>query len=279
MAEEGELVGGPSRSSFGKIVSETKGRYLILTSTDFNHDYDEQLQRESLRSLVNQKPGYFHEGRFYRTGWNNLPDRYSELTRILIKSESTAIEPGSDANNHALSPRDLYAADNRIRLRAKHLWILFAILALSVVHISCLTMNRSRLGTYHDDGIYVTTAKAIATGQGYRIVSLPFEPSETKYPPLHPFLLSVIWRLKFQLSPKSNSDDLVVNCGEHRISRFILEIPHHQWLCLCLTEQYCRFSGRSEHVDDCILHKRDNRDALCHVVRSRFVSRRETGST
>jgi len=111
----------------------------------------------------------------------------------LIKSESTAIEPGSDANNHAPSPGDLYAV-NRIRLRAKHLWTLSAILALSVV-LYLLTMNPSRFGTYHDDGIYVTTAKAIATGQGYRIVSLPFEPSETKYPPLYPFLLSVIWRL------------------------------------------------------------------------------------
>lgn len=52
-----------------------------------------------------------------------------------------------------------------------------------------------RFGEYHDDGIYVTTAKALATGQGYRIISLPYEPGQTKYPPLYSFLLSLIWRM------------------------------------------------------------------------------------
>jgi hypothetical protein len=51
-----------------------------------------------------------------------------------------------------------------------------------------------RFGAYHDDGIYATTAKALATGQGYRIISLPDEPAQTKYPPLYPLLLSLIWR-------------------------------------------------------------------------------------
>jgi hypothetical protein len=53
----------------------------------------------------------------------------------------------------------------------------------------------ARFGEYHDDGIYVTTAKALATGQGYRIISLPYEPAQTKYPPLYSFLLSLIWRV------------------------------------------------------------------------------------
>jgi 4-amino-4-deoxy-L-arabinose transferase-like glycosyltransferase len=50
-------------------------------------------------------------------------------------------------------------------------------------------------GRAHDDSIYVTTAKALATGEGYRIISLPYEPAQTKYPPLYPFLLSLIWSL------------------------------------------------------------------------------------
>jgi hypothetical protein len=53
----------------------------------------------------------------------------------------------------------------------------------------------ARFGEYHDDGLYVTTAKALATGQGYRIISLPYEPAQTKYPPLYSFLLSLIWRV------------------------------------------------------------------------------------
>src|SRR5688572_6363137 len=56
-------------------------------------------------------------------------------------------------------------------------------------------MRPDRFGAYHDDGIYVTTAKALATGEGYRIISLPYEPAQTKYPPFYPFLLSIIWRI------------------------------------------------------------------------------------
>jgi hypothetical protein len=52
-----------------------------------------------------------------------------------------------------------------------------------------------RLGEYHDDGLYVTTAKALATNQGYRIISLPYEPAQTKYPPFYSLLLSMIWRV------------------------------------------------------------------------------------
>jgi hypothetical protein len=55
------------------------------------------------------------------------------------------------------------------------------------------------LGTFHDDGVYLVTAKALATGQGYRIVSLPGEPAQTKYPFLFPWLLSIVWRARSTL--------------------------------------------------------------------------------
>jgi hypothetical protein len=35
----------------------------------------------------------------------------------------------------------------------------------------------------------------MAEGQGYRIISLPDQPAQTKYPPFYPFLLSFIWRV------------------------------------------------------------------------------------
>ncbi len=50
-------------------------------------------------------------------------------------------------------------------------------------------------GFSHDDSLYVTGAKALATGKGYRIISLPGAPAQTKYPPLYSFLLSLIWRV------------------------------------------------------------------------------------
>jgi hypothetical protein len=50
-------------------------------------------------------------------------------------------------------------------------------------------------GKLHDDAIYVSTAKALATGQGYRQIHLPEAPLQTKYPILYPTLLSVVWRI------------------------------------------------------------------------------------
>ena len=55
--------------------------------------------------------------------------------------------------------------------------------------------NKQALGLFHDDGIYTVVAKAIYQGEGYRIISLPKAPPQTKYPFLYSYLLSWIWRL------------------------------------------------------------------------------------
>jgi len=52
-----------------------------------------------------------------------------------------------------------------------------------------------RFGDLHDDSLYYVSAKSLADGGGYRIESLPGEPSQTKYPPLYPLLLSLAWRI------------------------------------------------------------------------------------
>ncbi|MEK7405924.1 MAG: hypothetical protein AAB225_12520 [Acidobacteriota bacterium] len=52
------------------------------------------------------------------------------------------------------------------------------------------------LGHFHDDGLYWVSAKSLAEGAGYRIASLPGEPHQTKYPPLYPALLAVIWKIQ-----------------------------------------------------------------------------------
>lgn len=51
------------------------------------------------------------------------------------------------------------------------------------------------LGLFHDDAVYTVTAKALAEGRGYRIISLPHEIPQTKYPFLFPAALSLVWRL------------------------------------------------------------------------------------
>ncbi len=50
-------------------------------------------------------------------------------------------------------------------------------------------------GTYHDDAIYVITAKALALGKGYRLIDLPMTPFQTKFPILYPALLAIIWKI------------------------------------------------------------------------------------
>lgn len=52
-----------------------------------------------------------------------------------------------------------------------------------------------QLGIYHDDAIYLVSAKSLAEGSGYRIDSLPERPPQTKYPPLWPALLAGVWKL------------------------------------------------------------------------------------
>ena len=55
-------------------------------------------------------------------------------------------------------------------------------------------IDPNKFGFYHDDAVYLVTGKALAIGQGYRILSLPHEPWQTKYPPVFPIALSILWR-------------------------------------------------------------------------------------
>ena len=50
-------------------------------------------------------------------------------------------------------------------------------------------------GQFQDDSIYFSTAKALADGQGYTLISFPGNPPETKYPIVYPWLLSFVWKM------------------------------------------------------------------------------------
>jgi len=80
------------------------------------------------------------------------------------------------------------------------LWLsLFATVILAlVIALRCLFNHLPLFGQYHDDALYVVTAKALAEGSGYRIISLPSAVCATKYPVIYPWVLSLIWRIKPQ---------------------------------------------------------------------------------
>ena len=50
------------------------------------------------------------------------------------------------------------------------------------------------VGAFHDDAVYVVTAKALAEGEGYRLINLPGAPPQTKYPVLYPAVLALVWK-------------------------------------------------------------------------------------
>ncbi len=51
-----------------------------------------------------------------------------------------------------------------------------------------------QLGSWHDDAIYWISAHSLATDKGYVIGHIPTQPPQTKYPPLYPAVLSLVWR-------------------------------------------------------------------------------------
>ncbi len=70
---------------------------------------------------------------------------------------------------------------------------LAASLALLAMLCAWLVMAPGVCGLFHDDGIYVCTAKALAEGNGYRLIHLPGAPAQTKYPILWPAILAPLW--------------------------------------------------------------------------------------
>jgi len=76
----------------------------------------------------------------------------------------------------------------------RDLWIAFG-LAGVVILLGTWQMVVGVCGVYHDDAIYVITAKALAQGKGYRLINLPNAPFQTKYPFLYPALLAIIWKI------------------------------------------------------------------------------------
>jgi 4-amino-4-deoxy-L-arabinose transferase-like glycosyltransferase len=72
-------------------------------------------------------------------------------------------------------------------------WTIVAAFGLFLGGAALWGANRQILGLFHDDGIYAVVGKSLAEGNGYRIVSLPGTPPQTKYPFFYSYLLSWIW--------------------------------------------------------------------------------------
>ena len=71
-----------------------------------------------------------------------------------------------------------------------------------------------------------TTARSLAEGHGYRIISLPGSPPQTKYPILFPHLLSLPWLRTIPLAATVIwlwlSWRLLLKCGATRAAAAII---------------------------------------------------------
>ncbi len=73
-------------------------------------------------------------------------------------------------------------------------------LALSAIILLFVLVLHGRwspgsFGFFHDDSLYFSSARSLASGAGYTMPSVPGDPGQTKYPVLYPWLLSLIWRV------------------------------------------------------------------------------------
>jgi|GEM_PF-1357905 len=73
--------------------------------------------------------------------------------------------------------------------------LIFVVALMPSLYLAWISRDMPQFGRLSDDGIYWVCAKALAQGEGYRILNLPNRPWQTKYPPLYPLLLSSTWRL------------------------------------------------------------------------------------
>lgn len=71
--------------------------------------------------------------------------------------------------------------------------VLFLALLIPSAWFAWQNRDMPQLGRGHDDAIYLTVAKSLVDGNGYRIQNLPGAPYETKYPPVGIWLLMLVW--------------------------------------------------------------------------------------
>src|SRR6202162_616779 len=83
--------------------------------------------------------------------------------------------------------------NNRARLNGLP-WIGLAVLLILFLTITVRLKPVNFFGSFSDDALYFSSAKALAHGQGYVLPSIPGNPPATKYLILLTWLLSFVWR-------------------------------------------------------------------------------------
>ena len=70
-----------------------------------------------------------------------------------------------------------------------------ALAALVVLLCAIISITPDPIGVFWDDGVYLLTAQALASGEGYRYAYLPGTPPAIHYPPGFPLLLAALLKV------------------------------------------------------------------------------------
>src|SRR5262245_38913649 len=111
-----------------------------------------------------------------RSVWNTCSAPANSVTskRDVLRSTARALprsEPSSPSSKNSLMPA-LPDSWRRVALGAA---------ALAVLVAWGIAWQAPAIGTFHDDAVYIVTAKSLAEGHGYRNLHLPGEVLQTKY--------------------------------------------------------------------------------------------------
>jgi hypothetical protein len=80
------------------------------------------------------------------------------------------------------------------------IWAAFGMVLLLYVLSVVRAKPVANFGVFVDDGLYFSSGKALAAGQGYILPDFPSHLPSIKYPELYPLLLAGVWKLDSQLS-------------------------------------------------------------------------------
>lgn len=69
------------------------------------------------------------------------------------------------------------------------------VVAAIALAVALVTVTPWPVGVYQDDAIYVVLAKALASGDGFRMINMPGAPHATHFPPGYPLFLAALWKL------------------------------------------------------------------------------------
>lgn len=80
--------------------------------------------------------------------------------------------------------------------RARAAELLPLLVASGVLAAGLATVTPEPVGVFWDDGVYLVSARALASGAGYRFTHLPGAPGAVHFPPGYPALLALAWHLQ-----------------------------------------------------------------------------------